>query len=381
MQYNLRKLYIITTSDLPNHVILGHASFAKNAGFDPVFIFPDRGNGDQYDLAYSDYECIKLKSFFNVNNYLSYLISLIKLFLEVSYFFSKRNKIEHVLAVDFECTIICTFLKLKKYKIYSLVNDNFAIRYKFPKFFYWVIKNFEALAYKYISDICIFPDQCRVDLLGKIKPKILYIIPNILDSDIGEISYRGNKSSNLIILMCGWLESTRGFDILLDILRKTNEKIIFILAGSGNYLKEFPELKDHDRIVYKGMLSRVENLKLMSSVDINFCFYNPNIIINRYALPQKVSDSILIKCPIYINSEVEMSTKLLENGVALTSPYFDIIDISQKLNALLKEKNHLMRMSKKMEEFQSKSPSYDQIKTSAIQMYRNVIFTKDEITY
>ena len=44
----MKDIYIITTSDLPNNVILGHASFAKSAGFNPIFVFPDRGHGNKY---------------------------------------------------------------------------------------------------------------------------------------------------------------------------------------------------------------------------------------------------------------------------------------------------------------------------------------------
>jgi glycosyltransferase involved in cell wall biosynthesis len=369
----LRKLYIITTSDLPNHVILGHASFAKKAGFNPVFIFPDRGNGTKYDFAYSDYECIKLNSYFNVRNHLTYLISLIKLFFEISIYFLKRKKKAQILAVDFECTIICFILKINKYKIYSLVNDNFAIRYKFPKLVYFLIKNIEAFTYKYLSEMCIFPDECRVELLGKIRPSKYIIIPNILDSNIGDIYYRGDSSNNLTVLMCGWLESTRGFDILIDIINKTNDNIDFILAGSGNYLLQYPELAYNKRVIYKGMLSRVENLKLMSSVDINFCFYNPDIIINRFALAQKVTDSILIGCPIFINSEVALSNNLVSKNVAISSKYFDITDIANKLNSLKRDKSILQSMSRNVLLYKSTQKSYSEIEEFAIIEYQKLI--------
>lgn len=357
---------------MPNHVILGHASFAKKAGFDPIFMFPNRGNGNKYDLVYSDYECIKFKSFFNVKNYFTYSISVIKLFFEISVYFLKRKKIENILAVDFECTVICFLLKIKNYKIYSLVNDNFAIRYNFPKLVYIPIKVMEGFAYKYISEMCIFPDECRVELLGKIKPKRYIIIPNILDSNIGDIYYKGDSSNNLTVLMCGWLESTRGFDILMDIIAKTNENIYFILAGSGNYLTQFPDLVSNKRLINKGMLSRVENLKLMSNVDLNFCFYNPTIIINRFALPQKVTDSILIGCPIFINSEVAMSNNLVSKNVAISSKYFDTDDIAAKLNRLLIDKNILQIMSTNILGFKNDQNSYFDIQKFAISEYQKL---------
>ncbi len=369
----MQKLYIITTSDLPNHVILGHASFAKKAGLNPVFIFPDRGNDTKYDYAYSGYECVKLKTFFDVKSYFSYIISLTKLLFEVSKYL-KEYRNGRILAVDFECTIICIFLKFKGHSIYSLINDNFAIRYKFPKLFFYVINFLEGFSYKYISEMCIFPDQCRYDLLGLIKPSKYIIIPNVLDSNVGDISYSGDSSSNLYVLLCGWLESTRGLDILEDIISKTNENVFFVLSGNGNYTSQKPEILSNKRIIFKGLLTRLENLKLMSIVDINFCFYNPEIIINRFALPQKVSDSILIGCPIFINSEVSISKDLVMNNVAISSKYRDIDEISNKLNSLVTNKISLKLMSKNIFEYRSKQQTFAEVEKNAINEYKKLLF-------
>ena len=143
----MENLYIITTSDLPNYVILGHAEFSKAAGFNPVFVFPDRGNGEKYINAYSNYKINRLNVKFNVNNYLTYILSIIKLFFALTskFLFQKSNC--NFLIVDFECNIASIFLKSKRNKIISLINDNFSIRYKFPKILFLVIRYFESATY------------------------------------------------------------------------------------------------------------------------------------------------------------------------------------------------------------------------------------------
>jgi len=306
---------------------------------------------------------------------LTYILSIIKLFYALTSKFLFQKSKCYFLIVDFECNIAAILLKSKKNKIISLINDNFSIRYKFPKILFLIIRHIESLTYFFVSDFCIFPDICRVNLLGNILPKKYFIIPNVLNDNY-KIKYIGNSDKDLKVLMCGWLESTRGFDILKSILINTNEQVNFVLTGSGNYILKNPEIIDNRRIKYLGHLSREENLNLMSTVDINFCFYNPKILINRYALPQKINDSILISCPIFINSEVEMSKNLEINKVAISAKYFDIDDICNKLNLLLNDKSQIREMNSNFKNYKQNLQTYDEIKSSAINFYKDILRNK-----
>ena len=57
-------LYIINTTDEPNNVVLGHASFAKEAGFIPVFVFPYRENSESFDKFYTNFVTLRLNFVF-----------------------------------------------------------------------------------------------------------------------------------------------------------------------------------------------------------------------------------------------------------------------------------------------------------------------------
>jgi len=368
----LKNIYIITTSDLPNNVILSHAAFAKEAGFKPVFIFPDRGNKNKYDYAYDGYECIKLKTKFNVRNHFTYVYSILKLSISLTKLLLFEKKVETILAVDFECTLPCIFLKFKKIQLISLVNDNFSIRYNFNKNLIGFLRFFESIVYKFISNYCIFPDKIRVELLGKITPQNVIIIENILKAETLDIKYIGNNEDNLKVLFCGWLDNTRGLELLNDLLKLSNSKVIFYLVGSGDFVQNNPEILANERIKYFGYKTRLETLELMSRVDINMAYYNPQIIINRYALPQKISDSFLISCPCIINIEVETYKAMIKAGVALSTPYFDILKLSNVLNELLKDKKYLANISINMMNYSKNMISYNQLKTKAIVFYKSI---------
>lgn len=369
----MRNLYIITTSDLPNNVILGHANNARIAGFKPIFVFPNRRSKENYSSAYIDYEIINLDVFFNVKNYFTYVVSILKYFLVITkYFLFNKKDARNFLTVDFECTIICILLKFKKVHIVTLVNDNFSIRYNLPKLIIFFLNILESITYRIISNACIFPDQCRVDLLIlPLKKNKINIIPNILDDNIGQIKYIGNQELNIKVLLCGWLDPTRGLELLYKLLKNTNQNVIFILTGSGKFLETNFILSD--RIIYLGQLSRVENLKIMSSVDVNMAFYNPNIVINRYALPQKIYDSILVECPILINSEVKMASDIVSFNAGFSFNYFDITGVSNFLNSLLSNKNCLNKCSKNLSVYKNKIPSYSQTKMQSYNIFKNLL--------
>jgi len=70
-----RHLYIINTSDELNNVILGHAEFAKEAGFIPIFVFPWRNDDGRFN-DYGNYGTLRLNFVFKNTNSLSYLIIL-----------------------------------------------------------------------------------------------------------------------------------------------------------------------------------------------------------------------------------------------------------------------------------------------------------------
>jgi hypothetical protein len=368
----MTNLYIITTSDLPNHVILGHASFAKEAGFNPIFIFPDRGNGDKYAEYYKEYSVLFTRTLFSNTNFPKYLFSILSYAIGVSKLLLFNKEIIHILAVDFEGTLASIILKFRGAKVYSLVNDNFAIRYKLDLISFTIIRFFESLTYKVFSNVSIFPDNSRVQLLGGIKPNKIVILPNTLNDNI-HTRYQGNANEHLIVLICGWLDKTRGLELLKLLSDKTNEKVQFLLVGRGD-MAIIDDLTCYsERIRFIGHMSREKTIELMSTVDINFAFYNPSIIINRYALPQKVSDSLSVGCPIIINSEVQMADLLFTSGSAFSAEYWDILGISSILNILLYNKEKLKITSENCIAFNKNCISFETVHNTGVAFYKNML--------
>jgi hypothetical protein len=366
-----KKLYIISTSDEPNNVIFGHAGFAKAAGFEPVFVFPHRPSAQDFSALYSGYQTIRLNFTFATTSAFAYLWSFILLWLYVTRTFLFRRQAKHFLAIDLPGTVACLFLKLRGASIHTLVNDNFSARYDISPRVYGVLRAIESGALRLISSSCIFPDKSRYVLLGSPRIRRLYYVPNIL-SDAYAPPYEGSNSDKLLVMFCGWLVASRGIELLADMVEHTADNVEFLLVGSGDETM-LTSLAANKRIKYLGHVSRDANVGLMAKVDINVAFYSPRILINRFALPQKIYDSLMIGCPLFVNSEVEMSVALLKSGSCFTAEYFDVLTICRKLNELAKDKKPLNEMSRAMTNHRAQHANFRQSQSAGQNVYRDIL--------
>ena len=365
------KLYIISTSSEPNNVISGHADFARAAGLEPVFVFPHRVGEEKFDSILSGHQTVQLNFTFKTTCTFAYLWSIMLLLLHVTWIFAFKRETRDFLAIDLTGTIACLFLKLRGARVHTLVNDNFSARYDVSPFLYRVLRAIESSVFQFVSTTCIFPDESRYVLLGSPSLKRVYYLPNIL-TDEYRPRYEGSNSDKLFVMFCGWLAPSRGIELLSDLLKQTSENVEFLLVGSGDEEK-LTSLAGNKRVKYIGHVSRRKNLDFMAKVDINFAFYNPNILINRFALPQKIYDSLLISCPLFVNAEVQMTISLQKSGACFSAEYFDILAIASKLNELIHDKAQLMGMSKTMESYSAEFTNFQKTQLIGINIYRDIV--------
>ena len=365
------KLYIICSSDEPNNVVFGHAEFARSAGFEPVFVFPSRTNARDFSGYYSNYQTVRLGFVFRVSSPASYWFSTILLMLWMSYVFLFRWQAKHFLAIDLPGTLACLVLKIRRCFIHTLVNDNFSARYNLSPIVFVALRLFEATVFRFVCSSCIFPDKSRYELLGSPDVRRVYYVPNIL-CDAYAPTFVGSTSDKLVVMLCGWLVASRGLELLEGILNRTSDKIEFLLVGSGDE-SMINVLRKWKRIKYLGHVDRKTNLDLMAKVDINFALYSPCILINRFALPQKIYDSLIVGCPLFVNSEVNMSTALRKAGACISANYFDVESISKTLNELAEDKSSLTKMSKNALIYCSQHANYKQAQLDGKGIYIDII--------
>ena len=107
-------------------------------------------------------------------------------------------------------------------------------------------------------------------------------------------------------------------------------------------------MNKNEKVQYFGHGTRNETLSRMSEIDINLALYDPDILINRFALPQKIYDAMMIGCPLLVNREVQMSEELKEEELCYTASYADAKEIAEILNQIAKNKEKLTALANKL---------------------------------
>jgi hypothetical protein len=80
----------------------------------------------------------------------------------------------------------------------------------------------------------------------------------------------------------------------------------------------------------------------------------------------------MIGCPLFINSEVKMSKKLLKLNFCFTEKYFDIFSISKKLNELVKNKVQLRKISKSIIANSQNYINRNKLEISVLNFYKRI---------
>jgi len=361
---NESKIYFLLTSDEPNNVILGHAAFAKQAGLQPIFVFPFRKQSHDL-ISYSQYEVLRMNFIFSTDGIYKYSLSMIKyIYYATILIKTKKSKI---LAVDLTGVIAAAVLKIKGNKIFALVNDNFSARYKMRRGIYLIMRWIEGKAYEKMAEVCIFPSKIRYEILGSPRLKKIEYLPNILNDNFVPL-WVGSSSKDLKVMLCGWLVKSRGLGILEDIILHTDQNVKFIMMGSGDD-QLIQRMNKNEKVQYFGHGTRKETLSRMSEIDINLALYDPDILINRFALPQKIYDAMMIGCPLLVNREVQMSEELKEEELCYTASYADAKEIAEILNQIAKNKEKLKDMSRKILKYNEENLSYSRVTTKGLEIY------------
>jgi hypothetical protein len=177
---------------------------------------------------------------------------------------------------------------------------------------------FESAVYC-LASIVIIPDFSRSSFIKFLPKSKLRVIPNLISNNHKNT---WNPSSIKSVLICGWLDKTRGFDIFFKLV-KIFPQLNFIIVGEVK-----PELMamilDTGNITYHHHMPHSDMLKIMSMCSVNFAFYDPSILINIYAQPQKIFDSLSMGVPLLVNSEMLIAKELIKNHACLSAPYNDI---------------------------------------------------------
>lgn len=171
----------------------------------------------------------------------------------------------------------------------------------------------------------IVPTLARYDY----RTSKLYEIANIPEQNQVEEAKniaKPKQDSRLHVYINGWLNKSRGLDLIdraATMLEQENCKdIVFNVAiNTGRTTDDQLRFLEHSNVNNLGYLTHVNSLAQYLANDVVVTFYDPAIRINRFALPNKWGDAIVMGTPIILNEGIETAAPLITAGVAFTVPF------------------------------------------------------------
>lgn len=167
--------------------------------------------------------------------------------------------------------------------------------------------------------------------------------------------------SKLSVYVNGWLGETRGLPILLGalkVLEAHDDLIEFQAAGRADN-PSAEAFVAHPMVTYHGELPQLEALRLYGKCDVTMTYYDPKVVINRKAEPNKWGDCVHFRTPFVVNSEVETAARFIEAGAAFDLPYYDTGALADLLLALARDRGRIDGARQALESFRDDYPLFD----------------------
>ena len=321
---NRKKILYISTND-GSDMRINKEIKSLHMHFEVIFIGMGLTNENCYikDLCKEIYIVIGSKK--NLFTFLKHFFIVIKALL--------KHKINSIHLINEKLVLIYYPILFFKYSVLDLFDSVFLLS-NMSKNKGLLLKLF---IYAPINKI-IVTDKNRYDLMPNILKRRLLILPNYPNKMIA--TSKKTASKNLRIMYFGWMGLGRGTEIVEGLI-SIDPNIKVYMAGwfSDKYTEQIIQ-KYPLQIEYLGVIKQNKALDFSSkNADYILCVYRPTNDNNINASPNKIYDAISIDTPIIINSEVKISSWVIENKLGYVIDEYLVSDF-MKLKIDLQDFKH-----------------------------------------
>jgi len=313
----------IRTSARPVPRLVRFVSVAKELGMNAVYLGAIREENLKTKDIVNEIPVYRVGKYYpmlNGKSLFTYIWGTLAFNLSVFNFLIKaRPKIVHI--SDVESFLAGYFYKImfRKKAVYN-IHDNLAQRYPLPSALNGILNFIEGIIVL-LCDASMAPEDFRVKALPKFCHKKVTVVRNA-PMDIKAFDGIEIGSDNeTVIVYSGWVDEKRGVNSLLNVADKIdNLKVIVVGEGDPALIDR---IKSHSKCEFKGYVSYKESIELLKDAHFVYIHYSPERIINRFAAPNKLSESLAVgRIPI-INSEIVLSKKVIDKTCGVVTDYGD----------------------------------------------------------
>ncbi|WP_396956969.1 hypothetical protein [Nitrosomonas sp.] len=223
--------------------------------------------------------------------------------------------------------------------------DRLVLLWNLPKFIEKIITALEQqVSQNAVAHIV--PTLARYDYR---TPKLFEIANVPEQNQIEEARHiaKSKQDHRLHVYINGWLNESRGLKLIdhtaMILDRENCSDIVFNVAiNTGRQTSDQLSFLEHRNVNNLGYLTHAQSLAQYLANDVVVTFYDPAIRINRYALPNKWGDAIVMGTPIVLNEGIETAAPLISAGVAFTVPFDDPGAFASLLRDFHRDDNQLI---------------------------------------
>lgn len=177
------------------------------------------------------------------------------------------------------------------------------------------------------ADALIAVDESRFNRLEPNVKAKAFVVPNypeVQNLPQEPIGFE-RESGCIYVAYLGALSKGRGARHLSECLDRC--PWLRVLCAGRAFDDAAQELVTKRQVHYFGVVSATTARGIMKISDVVLCIYDPAIVNNLYASPNKIYDAMSVGRKILINEEVLISRFVKESGVGSTYKYGDIDDL------------------------------------------------------
>ena len=198
------------------------------------------------------------------------------------------------------------------------------------------------------ADVILVTDDARLNLLPAWSRSKARVLPNYPLTDKQAIIVKVDSVGPLKIFFSGSIGADRGLPFLLNLIKQDPQLQVHVAGWLYDQAGE--ELCKHPQVTYHGIIHQSAAAQIAKQCDYILCLYEPNIVNNIYASPNKIYDGIQAGVPVIINQEILVAEFVHKEklGYILESynPEF-VLDILRDLKTQRNNYKHLLDFSKK----------------------------------
>ncbi|WP_105199407.1 glycosyltransferase [Pseudoalteromonas sp. T1lg10] len=367
----MKKIIFLRTSSKPIPRVKRVAHVAKELGYKGLFIGAHREQNLANTDLWDGLEVERVGKFYPMLNgagLMTYLKGVVS-YNRGAFKLLKDKKPDVIHFSDVESFFAVFFYRLFN-KVSTLYNihDNFGQRYPLPKPVNQLLNVFEGLIVRFASATMV-PERFRADALPKFCRSKIHVVRNT-PVDPGASAHAGFEGDKIKLVFAGWLDGGRGIDTLLE-LADLEPRIELHVAGEGS--KELVgKFESKRNCRYYGFLDHEQVLSLTRDCDFVFAHYSPHRIINIYAAPNKLAESLAVSRPVIINNEALVSKPIQSMSCGIVTNYGDVRELHKKILALVSDYDAYICACKKARELFEIEYSWESVKESTVAVFKKI---------